>query len=127
MRSFARLDEALSRHAPGGDLCAAGETCLTPLHKAVSGRSHQVAAFLLDRGADVSATSDYGSTPLHTAGQVGADRAMVDLLVQRGGDKVINAVNRFDATALDAAMTNDHPETVEALRAHGASTRCGGG
>ena len=57
----------------------------TPLHKAVFlGKDLRIVKALLDLGADVNAKDNLGWTPLCYA-QIGGDKALVELLKERGG------------------------------------------
>ena len=67
----------------------AGPSWSTPLHRVMSlfrGREAvEVAAALVEAGADVSAPDAYGSTPLHSAASSG-DAAMMSVLLGAGAD-----------------------------------------
>ena len=63
----------------------------TPLHLA-SGNGHkQVACFLLEHGADVSARDDYRKTPLHLALQLG-HIDVAHMLIERGADVTVRTI-----------------------------------
>jgi ankyrin repeat protein len=57
----------------------------TPLHEAVSEGHEAIVAFLIRRGACVSAQNDEGRMPLHIAARNGR-KDLVDLLVAKGAD-----------------------------------------
>ncbi len=104
-------------HVPSG-LSVSG---LTPLHlaSALNG-DPEVAALLLDRGADIKDKDDYGSTPLYWAARSNANPEVAALLLDRGAD--IEAGSEEGRTPLhSAALLNDNPE-VAALLLIGAPT-----
>jgi uncharacterized protein len=78
---------ARSLLARGADPCARAENdiAVEPLHSAAASSARDVAAQLLDAGADVNAQQRGGFTPLAAAAQNGDD-ALADLLVARGAD-----------------------------------------
>jgi ankyrin repeat protein len=59
-----------------------------------------IASFLIESGADVNATNDYGWTPLHYAAAP-EDESVALLLMQNGAD--VNAVNTDGNTPLHFA------------------------
>lgn len=88
---------------------------------------------LIDGGADLTVTSDDGTTPLMMAAGLGkatytpreprgvrsaSAEAAVEFLVEAGAD--VNAVNEADFTALHGATFRGLNEVVEYLVAHGA-------
>jgi uncharacterized protein len=85
---------------------------VTPLGTAATFRAVDVAAALLDGGADSEVTADHGFTPLHAAAANG-DRALVELLLERGART--DARNERGQTPADLA-------TDDAVRA--VLTRC---
>jgi len=58
---------------------------MTPLHWAIFRERHQVAAFLLEQGADFEAVDAENRTPLHHAA-FGGDPSSVELLLASGAD-----------------------------------------
>ena len=91
----------------------------TLLHDAVGQKHQNVAAYLLDKGADVNAVTKDGLTPLHMAAQNG-DIAIITLLLELGRKTKINPIDSKGWTPLDRAMKWDHPDAAEFLRQHGA-------
>src|SRR5579871_1190745 len=72
----------------------------TPLHCAAWKGHAEVAALLLDFGADIQAKNNnghWGDTPLHAAAHVN-QRAVAELLITRGAD--IHAKNASGSTPL---------------------------
>src|SRR4051812_24637387 len=59
-----------------------------PLHEACWAKQLAMVRLLIDRGADVNASGDFGRTPLHFAVWDGGDEAVeiVELLVKVGAD-----------------------------------------
>jgi ankyrin repeat protein len=91
----------------------------TPLHLAAFFGHRETAAMLLDRGADLAAssTNDLANTPLHAA-LAGGRGPVAELLVERGAD--VNAVAN-GLRPLDIAEGREDHEMVEYLTRHGAS------
>ena len=73
----------------------------TPLHAAASVGRMDIAHFLVDRGADVSAADIHGETPLHVAAAVGR-MDIARLLVDRGAD--VTAADSRGETPLHRAV-----------------------
>jgi ankyrin repeat protein len=91
----------------------------TLLHDAVGQKRQNVAAFLLDKGADVNAVTTDRLTPLHMAAQNG-DIAMITLLLEPGRKTKIDPVDSKGWTPLDRAVKWDHPDAAAFLTQHGA-------
>jgi ankyrin repeat protein len=89
---------------------------VTPLHVAAYSGYTEIAAFLLDQGADVNAQDDEGSTPLLDAAY-GGHTETAALLLDRGAD--VNARNKYGMTPLSMAVDLHRTETQELLRQHG--------
>jgi hypothetical protein len=81
-------------------------------------RNPQMARLLLERGANVNATDDDGSTALMFAA-ANNNVDMLRVLIDAGAD--LNVKNtRYHSTALERAIGAEHEEAVELLRAAGA-------
>lgn len=91
----------------------------TPLHLAAFFGHPELAAALLDRGAQVDArsTNSMKNTPLHAAA-AGGHADVVDLLAKRGADP--NAQQEGGWTALHSAAQAGNREMVSVLVANGA-------
>jgi ankyrin repeat protein len=92
----------------------------TPLHHAAWKGHAEVAALLLDAGADVNAqnrNTHYGGTPLHQAAH-GNQKAVVELLLARGAD--VNAVSANGRTPLQETEFHKATAAAKLLRAAGA-------
>jgi ankyrin repeat protein len=76
-----------------------------PLHAAVAGRSVEVVALLLERGADPNARQQVGYTPLMGAA-AGGREDIVDLLLRHGADAAV--VSDDGKTAADIAREHQH-------------------
>ena len=94
------------------DAVANNPTRVMPLHSAASARNLEAARLLLDHGALVNARQQAGWVPIHAAAQNG-DRAMVDLLLQRGADPGLT--NDDGKTAAMVAADKGHPEIAALL------------
>lgn len=86
-----------------------GETALHYL--AVENQLNDV-AWLLDHGAEINTTNDFGNTPLSEAASLGYCK-LCDFLIHNGADPKIRT-SQGD-TALSEAATNDEHEVVELL------------
>ncbi|HLH09816.1 MAG TPA: ankyrin repeat domain-containing protein [Terriglobales bacterium] len=102
----------------GADLSARSRNQMAnlPLNAAVASGSHEAAALLMDRGADVNSRGSSGSVPLHSAAANG-DLRLIELLLARGAD--INAKMDSGVTPLALAMERNHEEAAALLRAKG--------
>lgn len=91
----------------------------TPLHLAAFFGHLDLAASLLDRGADVNARSTNGlnNTPLHAAA-AGGHTELVGLLLKRGA--AVNTRQEGGWTALHAAAQSGNRQMLEILLASGA-------
>jgi ankyrin repeat protein len=102
----------------GADVNARDGDGATPLHNAALSGHRELAALLLDKGADREAhDAESGATPLYFAAAWGRS-ALVELLVARGAD--VNARNKAGVTPLAAAEKNGFPEIATLLKLHGA-------
>lgn len=72
---------------------------------------------LLDTGADVNASNNYGRTPLHEAAW-NDNTAVAELLIAKGAD--VNAADGDGKTPLYWAARYDNVAVAELLRKHGA-------
>ena len=81
----------------------------TPLHLASQNGHKEVAYFLLERGADVSAQSNNRETPLHRASQRG-HAEVVDMLIEHGAN--LSAQDQYKETPLHQASYWGHAEVA---------------
>jgi ankyrin repeat protein len=88
----------------------------TPLHDAVGQNRKDVAAYLLDKGAQINAVTKDGLTPLHMAAQNG-NIPMIVLLIENGA--AVNAEDAKGWTPLDRASKWEHPDAAAFLSEHG--------
>ena len=89
----------------------------TALHVAAAENDIPMAQILLDAGADVRATNEYGSMPLMTAAGNGA-RECAQLLLDRGAQ--INAVDANGLSAIARAIQHGQLDMLDFLADHGA-------
>ncbi|QSQ23979.1 ankyrin repeat domain-containing protein [Pyxidicoccus parkwayensis] len=83
----------------------------TPLAVAVTHNNVELIQLLMDHGADIRETSDYG-TPLHRAAEFGADK-VVRFLIERGLDP--RGKTPGGMTVLTAARSSRHSKNVVPL------------
>ena len=86
----------------------------SPLHYAAAGPDPKMVQWLIDRGADVDATSPNGTTPLMMAAQYGSE-ASVDLLLSHGAD--LKRRNERNLNAIDFARLSGRDWLVKKLEA----------
>lgn len=84
----------------------------TPLHMAAEMQQAEVVRELCGRGADISAVTSTGSTPIHTAAHVGAGASTINALVSVCGSNV-DALMNGDTTPLYLAAQFGHTECVK--------------
>jgi len=82
------------------------------LHYAAAEGNIELAAKLLDNGADVNQRDWFGMTPLHHAAKHG-DEDIVELLCRRGAD--LSLLDDTNNTALQVALDNDHRHLQQLL------------
>ena len=100
---------------------------MTPLHSAAVRGHKDVVALLLDKGADIAATGNWGKTALRLAAERG-HKDVVALLLDKGAN--ITATEITGATALHFAAESGHKDVVALLLDKGADitvTDNGGG
>ncbi len=85
----------------------------SPLHLAALNDNTEIAAFLLQNGADVNARADEAETPLHIAAQRN-NRDLVKLLLLHKAD--VNTLDSKHRTPADRATQWHHPEMAAFLR-----------
>jgi hypothetical protein len=95
------------------DLESAG---LTPLQIATLKGNVEISRLLLERAADVKASSPIGYQSIHFAASQKPE--LMELLLKHGADP--NATNRFGATPLQMGLHNQHSKTLELLLKAGA-------
>lgn len=97
---------------------AADERRCTALHFACDKGFLEIARYLLDHGASLTAKDVDGDLPLHWAAYAGKAE-VAGLLIERGAE--IEAINRDQNTALHYATRNGHSGTVALLLEKGAN------
>jgi ankyrin repeat protein len=99
-----------------------GQTCL---HRAAERSRTQMAALLIDKGADVSAVDLRGETPLHLAMAYGHTE-MAALLVERGADPEARNTQGYTPSEIRGTRTIPHPgirRSVEHMKTKEAAAR----
>ena len=86
---------------------------VTPLHLAVMGGNKDMVNMIVRGGADITATTAWGLTPLHLAAMMTGNQEIVGLLVRQGAD--ILTRDLFRLTALDVAWRSEQWINVRAM------------
>jgi ankyrin repeat protein len=89
----------------------------TALHVASQNGEEEVARFLLELGADISALDEEGYPPLHRAFQ-GGHVEVAQILIERGAD--ILTEDKYGCTPLHRALTLGYVEVAQMLIERGA-------
>lgn len=108
---FAEVKRLVERGAP---LDWSPETGFGALHRALDDGRGDIAAYLLENGADVNAKAVDGITPLHIV----SDAALAARMIEKGGR--IEATSDTLGTPLNAAILSGLYEVAEVLIARGA-------
>jgi ankyrin repeat protein len=113
---LAKVEFLLKRNP--GLLEIADKRGCTPLHFACDGGHCELAALLIDRGADIHVRDVDGDTPLHWAAVAGRAEA-AKLLISKGAD--VDARNMESATPLHYSILRGHKNLAELLIENGAA------
>ena len=97
-----------------GEVAAADEEGMTPLHHAVDAEQPEAVAALLAANADPNALDRQGCTPLHLAALLGAE-GVATALLRAGAD--VSILDEDGKTAAQMARGEGHAALAEALRA----------
>jgi ankyrin repeat protein len=114
---FARPETArlLLDRGAGLETISRNEMAVRPLHAAVAGRSLEITALLVTRGAEPGSRQRGGWTPLHGAAEQG-NLEMVRALLAHGAR--IDLASDDGRTALQLAEANGHQDLVRLLGGH---------
>lgn len=91
----------------------------TILFAAVAFGQPEIVDYLISKGADVNARTDFHLTPLHVACVRNAPLAVVRLLAERGAD--VNAVAGYTGRPLDLALDAGNEAVIGYLKSRGAA------
>lgn len=90
----------------------------SPLHSAIIGHNLDMVKLLLQHRADLKGNKEtYHLSPLYLAIRE-AQSHLVDYLIQQGSD--FNQADNEGLTAMDIAMSFEHPDVLKVLQKHGA-------
>lgn len=104
----------LLNHGANVHQAATNAQRVNALHAASANKHLAICRLLIERGVDVNATQEGGSTPLHAAAQNG-QLELVDLLLSHGANP--HAKTDSGQTALDLARTHNHDAVAHRLAA----------
>jgi ankyrin repeat protein len=94
-----------------------GSPCTRPLHTAVEFRRKEIAALLIEKGADVNGVGKMGRTPLQYAARLGHED-MASFLIEKGAD--VNGAYGFGMTPLHFAAVYGNTDIAALLIEKGA-------
>lgn len=96
------------------------ENGFTPLHLAAANGYRDMVEFLLTTKAEVNATDNAGSTPLHQAAVAEGNNAdLIETLLAHGAN--VNTVDKLGLTPLHYATLANNVDAVKSLLSHGAN------
>jgi ankyrin repeat protein len=109
-----QLEAATLLLARGADPTRPGAGGLTPLHATAfnTQRGGEMAALLIDHGADIDARNKHRATALLLAAQQG-NVSVIRTLLERGADRNLRAID--GTTPVQAARAAEKPEAAAAL------------
>ena len=90
----------------------------TALHHAAGAGDLEMCTLLLDRGANVRATTKQKDTPLHWAMSRDKNAPVVKLLLDHGADPNAKGAAPRHETPLDTARIHGHDDLVQLVRSH---------
>jgi ankyrin repeat protein len=88
----------------------------TPLHHAAAAGQLEVATFLIEKGADLNASSNKGDTPLHLAVSR-REKKVVKLFIMNRAN--VNSRNKYGSTPLSIAKSNGYEKIISLLQKYG--------
>ena len=109
--------EQVKQFVASGGVMQFDEIMSTPLHHAADGGQSEVAAYLIEYGADVNFANNDGFTPLHSCALHG-DSTTAALLIKSGS--VVYARDNNQMTPLHLCGLNNNVAVAEVLVANGA-------
>ena len=109
--------ELVKQFAASGGVMQFDEVMSTPLHHAADGGQSEVAAYLIENGADVNIANNDGFTPLHSCALHG-DSSTAALLIKHGSVVYVRDNNQM--TPLHLCGLNNNVAVAEVLVANGA-------
>ena len=118
-RGDSKQVEDILRNAPKGaiDINVRSTGGFTPLHSAAIRDDEQLAALLINNGAQVNVQNNAGTTPLHFA-VIRNNEKMTALLIRNGAN--INIQNNDGDTPLHLAIQNSYMPIIRLLLSQGA-------
>lgn len=109
--------EQVKQFVASGGVMQFDEIMSTPLHHAADGGQSEVAAYLIEYGADVNFANNDGFTPLHSCALHG-DSVTARLLINAGATVYTRDNNQM--TPLHLCGLNDNVGVAEILVSYGA-------
>lgn len=119
-RGDAESVRILLAYGASPNICTPTE--ISPLHRAIEGRSFECVRLLIEHGADVNHENKRGRLPLHYSCRIGDEGEMCWLLLQSGAD--VNAGDHGASRAIHEAIVHKKLPQLKMLLKHGAETDC---
>ncbi|WKT54221.1 hypothetical protein QSH57_004805 [Fusarium oxysporum f. sp. vasinfectum] len=119
-RGDATSVRTLLAYGASPNICTPTE--ISPLHRAIEGRSYECVRLLIEHGADVNHENKRGRLPLHYSCRIADEGEMCWLLLQSGAD--VDAEDHGASRAIHEAVVHRKLPQLKMLLEHGAETDC---
>ncbi|KAF9776353.1 hypothetical protein IL306_005491 [Fusarium sp. DS 682] len=119
-RGDASSVRTLLAYGASPNICTPTE--ISPLHRAIEGRTYECVRLLIEHGADVNHENKRGRLPLHYSCRIADEGEMCWLLLQSGAD--VDAEDHGASRAIHEAVVHRKLPQLKMLLEHGAETDC---
>lgn len=110
----------LLRFGASANICTPTE--LSPLHRAIEGRSYECVELLIQYGANVNHRNKRGRLPLHFACRIDDDAKICELLLRSGA--IVDGEDHGKGRPLHEAVVHGKIPQLKALLKYGADVNC---